>query len=342
MPLLIPLLSALLLPNTLQADIGDGTDDGTEGFLFDAFVTLDDEAMDAVKRIQEWLAANQRPDGSWNTPHGSNNTGVIAYAILALMVTGDVPGEGRFAKEIGLGVQFLLNAQRDSGLIVADGNTHAPMYQHAVATVTLAEVYGMTQNPRIREALIRAVNLTVDCQGPNGGWRYQPRRESGDTSATVMQVMALRAAAESGIHVPGQTIDRAAAFIKGCYIPDVGGFGYMGQDGVRVGCTAASLVSLQSLGLHDDPMIPDVIEYLLRETTGDKDPDHFWYTHYYASIGFYHYGGDAWRTYYTDIKKRILNEWMPEFPQRNRNVLDASWVVLVLGVPNRYLPIYQR
>jgi len=318
--------------------------DETEGFLYDAFVPLDPEAQRAVAEIQDWLVGTQRADGSWPTSHGPNNAGVIGYAVLALMVTGDVPGEGRHARAIGLGVQFLLNAQRESGLIMGGDGSNAAMYQHAIATVTLAEVYGMTQNPRIREALIRAVNLIVNTQGPNGGWRYQPRRENGDTSATVMQIMALRGAMGAGIHVPQSTIDRALAFIRGAYSPSRQAFAYMDSGGaIAPGRTAASLVSLQSLGHHDDPIIPDIVEYLMEHITNFESPSgYFWYMHYYASIGLYHYGGDPWRTYYGRVRNYIIQTWMPDFPKKHRDVLSTAWVALVLGVPNRYLPIYQR
>ena len=338
-------------------------DPAVEGFLFDAFVPLSDEAIEAIEDIQEWLVETQRPDGSWTTPYGNNNAGVIGYALLALMVSGDVPGEGKNARAIGLATQFLMNSQREIGLIMGADDSQAPMYQHGIATLALAEVYGMTQNPRIREVLINAVNLTVDTQGPNGGWRYQPRRDDGDTSATVMQIMALRAAIEAGIHVPEQTIARAEAFIRACFIRDSGGFGYQDRKAPEPGRSAASLVSLQSLGHHNDPIIPKTVEYLMNTIMNRSNLNHMWYTHYYASVGLYHFGGEQWQTYYAFIKEHILSQEMTSFldpsaPARRRTggsrarrlhrerlerrVLDAAWVAMVLGVPYRYLPIYQR
>ena len=215
------------------------------------------------------------------------------------------------------------------------------MYQHALATLLLTECLGMTQNPRIRATVIRAVDLIVDVQHGEGGWRYQPRVERGDISVTVMQVMALRAANEAGIFVPGETIDRAISFIKACYDAEEKGFKYMpGNGDAAFPRTAAGLVCLQSVGLYEDPIIPDIVDYLMTGAFTSEKQGHYWYGHYYASVGLYHYGGEPWKTYYPQIKEKILRDWQNS--GHYHQLLDTSWAVLILGVPYRYLPIYQR
>ncbi len=309
-------------------------------FFEDAFVKLDPTAESAITRAQRWIAGSQRADGSWHTQHGHSNTGEIAFALLALMVNGSVPGEGVYGKEVARGVQFLVNVQKANGLII--GNTSSgPMYQHALATLALTECVGMTQNPKIRAAVMRAVNLIVDTQHGEGGWRYQPRMEPGDISVTVMQVMALRAAVEAGVYVPEETIRRAVRFVKACYHPEEKGFRYMARSGgAAFPRTAAGLVCLQSVGLHEDPVIPDVVDYLMEHAFQEKPGSHYWYGHYYASVGLYHYGGDPWKSYYPKIKQKILRDW--EKHGHYHSLLDTAWAVLILGVPYRYLPIYQR
>jgi hypothetical protein len=309
-------------------------------FFEDAFVRLDPAAEQAVARAQRWIAGAQRRDGGWMTQHGRNNAGEIAYAILALMVNGSVPGEGPYGENISRGIQFLVNLQKENGLIIGNSES-GPMYQHALATLALTECLGMTQNPRIRAATIRAVDLIVDTQHGEGGWRYQPRVEPGDISVTVMQVMALRAANDVGIFVPGETIDRAVNFIKACYSPKEKGFKYMtGNGSAEFARTAAGLVCLQSVGLYEDPIIPDVVDYLMETAFGEKKYNHYWYGHYYASVGLYHYGGEPWKAYYPQIKEKILKDWQKH--GHYGSLLDTSWAVLILGVPYRYLPIYQR
>jgi hypothetical protein len=155
-----------------------------------------------------------------------------------------------------------------------------------------------------------------------------------------MQVQAQRAAAEAGIHVPDATIERAIRFIRKCYNANEKGFGYMhGGEKAEFARSAAGLVCLQTVGLYDDPIIPDVVDYVLRHSE-DLKANHYWYGHYYTSVGLYHYGGEPWKTYYPRIKEKILKDW--ERDGHYGNVLDTAWATLVLGVPYRYLPIYQR
>ena len=53
---------------------------------------------------------------------------------------------------------------RRSGFIaVAAQSTHGPMYSHGFGTLFLAEAYGMTHRPEIREKLQKAVRLIIDC-----------------------------------------------------------------------------------------------------------------------------------------------------------------------------------
>ena len=312
-----------------------------EGFLFDAHVPLDEQSVKAVARAQKWIASQQRPDGSFPTRHGRNNTGEISFALLALMVNGNVPGEGEYAEEVGKGIQFLLNIQQPSGLICAADNSKAPMYQHALAVVLLSEVYGMTANPRIRSALIQGVNLIVRTQHSQGGWRYRPMVSKGDVSATVMQVMALRGAAEAGIYVPSETIANATRFIEDCFNLAQGGWGYMNSNSkAEFPRTAAGVVSMQTLGHPDDPLVHKGVRFIMNSTRDLSGGRHFWYGHYYASVALYHYGGKDWKTYYPRIRSKILRDWRNN--GHYNNILDTSWAILVLGVPYRYLPIYQR
>ena len=161
----------------------------------------------------------------------------------------------------------------------------------------------------------------------------------GDISITVMQVMALRSASETGIYVPKETMDRAIIFIKGCFNQDSHGFGYQGKGKAAFARSAAGVVSMQTLGLQADPIIPQAIDYIMKNGFLEK-PGYYWYGHYYASVALYHYGGDQWKSYYPRIKKKILSGW--EADNRYQGTLATAWEVMILGVPYRYLPIYQR
>ena len=104
------------------------------------------------------------------------------------------------------------------------------MYGHGFATMFLAECYGMSQRPELREALEQAVSLIVNTQNNEGGWRYQPERAPPTSRSPSAQIMALRAARNAGFHVPKETIDRCIDYVKRSQNAD-GGFSYKLQAG---------------------------------------------------------------------------------------------------------------
>jgi len=99
-------------------------------------------------------------------------------------------------------VDYLLACAQPSGFIAGPDASRGPMYGHGFATMFLAECYGMSPRPELREKLAKAVKLIVNCQNKDGGWRYQPVRADADISVTVCQIMALRAARNAGLFVP--------------------------------------------------------------------------------------------------------------------------------------------
>ena len=321
---LVPAMCALLVAMALSA---------RAEFIFDANVPFDPKVEKAIARAQDWLAASQQPNGSWGGCNGRNS-----LVILALMVNGTTPGHGKYGAKVSSGLDFLINSQHDNGYLVVGESGN--MYQHALATLCLAEAYGMTHNPDIRESLIKAVQLIIKAQAPSGGWRYKPRPEDADLSVTVMQIMALRACVESGIFVPKDTIDLAIKFVKSVWNDQTHSFGYASVDTGNFNRAAAGTVSLQSCGMLNDPVIPKAVAYMMKNCDYSAGSTMGWYGHYYASVALYHYGGESWKTYYPKICERVQKDWSQS--GHYSDSLETAWAVLVLGVPYRYLPIYQR
>ena len=126
--------------------------------------------------------------------------------------------------------QFVLDNATETGLLAAE-TSHGPMYGHGFATLFLGEIYGMNPaDERVRDALGRAVQLIVNSQNDEGGWRYNPVPFDADVSVTICEIMALRSARNAGIKVPRKTIDKAVEYVRKCQNSD-GGFRYMTQQG---------------------------------------------------------------------------------------------------------------
>jgi len=302
-------------------------------FIFDAEVPMDAPVEAAISRAQEALVKQQQANGSWGNCNGRN-----ALACMALMVNGSTPGYGKHGAHIAQGIDFLMRSAHDNGYLVV-GST-GNMYQHALATLALSEAYGMTHNPAIRDALMKAVSLILSAQNATGGWRYHPTSQDADMSVTVMQTMALRAAVEVGVYVPKESIEFAVTFVRRMFNEETASFGYSSPDKGNLNRAGAGVVCLQSCGYLDDPRIPRAVKYIMDHMTYDSATQ--WYGHYYSSVALYHYGGEAWKAYYPRICQKVLGDWQRTPSGAYGDVLETSWAILVLGVPYRYLPIYQR
>lgn len=305
----------------------------------------------SVDRSLEYLAQQQRPDGAWDGNNAPN-----ALALLAFMGRGHVPGRGPYRDVLEKGKRFILRTQDQNGVFVPQRAAGSgPMYQQGLATLALAEMYGMDPDPELEAALRKSVDLLIRCQSARGGWRYQPQKADEDLSVTVMQIVALRAANNAAIPVPQETIDNAVAYVKSC-ADAKGGYGY--QNGNRKAPTsAAGIVSMQLLGYHEDPTIPPALDYLTTlpvEWSNAGGIDYFFYFHYYAIQATYQAGGKHWADWHPRVREMLLTKqnangsW--DFPGGGESegvvgpnkVYWTSMATLVLEVYMHFLPAYQR
>ncbi len=299
---------------------------------------LSPQAEAAIDRALEWLANNQLPNGGYGGRHAAGITGL---AIMAFMVKGHMPGHGRYGQTLDKAVAFLI-ARAQAGGGYFGGN----MYEHALATLAMSEVWGMTERPETRDTLKRAVEIILRAQHSSGGWRYQPVPLEHDISVTVMQVVALASAQEAGIMVPAQTIDLAMAYIRQCQRSD-GGFSYQNRGGESAfPRSAAGVLGLMLGGQRDSDEARKGMAYILR--TGkervDKQDNHYFYGQYYAVQAAYQSGDEVYQQWYPLIHDFLVRRQRGDgtWPGEVSSAYTTAMGVLILGVPYRYLPIYQR
>ncbi|MCH2114969.1 MAG: terpene cyclase/mutase family protein [Pirellulales bacterium] len=313
---------------------------------------LTDSSLDSIKRGLTFLAQQQREDGSFGTRGYARNVGVCSLAGMAFLASGSTPGRGVYARKIDQCIEYLLAHSSAEGFIAAvDASSRGPMYGHGFATLFLCEAYGMSEQPGLRDTIGQAVQVIVEAQNAEGGWRYQPESSAADISVTVCQVMALRAARNAGISVPRETIDRSIAYVKACQNPD-GGFRYMLSAGrapiSEFARSAAGVVSLYNGGIYEGPEIERGLAYLMQffpdKDKGSGGSGYYFYGQYYAAQAMWHAGGPAWQRWFPAIRDHLVA----------RQRADGSWMdsicaeygtamaTIVLQVPNNYLPILQR
>lgn len=309
----------------------------------------------AIQAGLEWLAGRQQADGAFGPEQGFSryrrNPAVIALCGLALLSSGSTPGRGPYGAHLDRCIELLLRFVTPSGFIAEPNAEYdeQPMYGHGFATMFLAEVYGMTPRREVRTALHRAVELIIDTQNREGGWRYAPEPRDADISVTVCEMMALRAAHNVGLSVPRETIDRAVAYVMRCQNPD-GGFKYQALAGGEslFPRSAAALVALYTSGVHEGPVIEAGLRYLMLHRPGEAsffDRGYFYYAHYYAVQAAWHAGGDIWRAWYPAMREVLLTLQLPGGNWTDPgigNEYATAMALIALQVPNNYLPIFQR
>jgi len=304
----------------------------------------------AIERGLAYLAAHQDEDGTFTSGRDSRNVAVAGLAGMAFMSAGSTPGRGPNGVNVDRCIDYILSNMQESGFItVPSASSHGPMYGHGFATLFLAECYGMTMRADLRDKLTKAVELIVNTQNHEGGWRYQPVRREADISVTICQIMALRAARNAGLYVPKETIDRCTDYVKKCQNPD-GGFMYMLQaPGLsQFPRSAAGVVALYSAGIYDSPEIKKGLEYLMNFLPQGSDfnrDTHYFYGHYYAVQAMWHAGDDFWTKWYPAIRDALLARQSSDgawLDSSNSQEYATSMACIILQMPNNYLPIFQR
>ena len=312
----------------------------------------------SVRTGLDWLVKQQAPDGSFGSGTYRGNLAVTSLAGLAFMANGSSPGRGPYGAPIERALSFIMENVQPGGFIAVRGeSTHGPMYSHGFATLFLAECYGMTRRADIREKVEKAVRLIVDCQNPEGGWRYQPQPRDADTSVTICQINALRAARNAGIFVPKETVEKCIKYVRECQNPD-GGFRYMTQGGAsQFPRSAAGVVALQSAGIYDSKEIDLGIKYLKQFMpngpganqnagggNGGQRSSHYFSGQYYAAQAMWLRGGDDWNQWYPSVRDELISKQTTQgyWSDHVCNEYGTAMAAIVLQVPNNFLPIFQR
>lgn len=295
----------------------------------------------AVTRGLDYLARTQKPDGSWPTNYGEVS-GVVGLAMLTFLAHGETPGEGKYARVIPRAVDFILRHQQPNGLLQGPRGM-SPMYSHGFATLALAEVYGMINDPRVGPALKKAVGLILSAQNSTGGWRYNVNSSDADTTVSGAQMIALRAAAQAGIEVPVEAIRRGVAFYRSCYCTG-GGFGYTSPGGPNAARAGVGLLVLSLSGEYRSPEARATAEWL-QNNLGGVAGSYAYYGAYYDSQAMFQAGGKYWRLWNETMNAQLMNLQGSDGSWAGREggvITSTAFALLSLEVNYTFLPIYQR
>jgi len=310
---------------------------------------LTPEVRTSITKGLDYLAKEgvQKADGSWGG--GQNDVAETSMALMAFMLKGYVPGRGgRYGLVMENALTYLINKGKTQRGFLGTPNNHAGMYEHGLAVLALSEAWGQSKNPAVGTALRGGVDITIRAQSSLGGWRYTPTPTDADLSMTVMHLVGLNSAHEAGIQVPAATIEKAVKYVISCQEPGSGGFKYMPSSGdVGFARTAAGVMSLIMAGQRNSKEAQRGLAFLKaypEKVKFEKGFPRFHYAHYYAIQAIYQSGEADFQNWYPKIAATVVSMQAPDgsWSGEGGNAYATGCSILIIGVPYRFLPIYQR
>ena len=325
----------------------------------------DAETERCVMRALRWLKTQQRADGSWAGRSGTLN--MTGFVVLTYLSRGIKPGaDPEFGDTLRKGVEYLMR------------NRH----KDAIALAALAEAYGLSRNPNIREIVEQSLNDLADQMketiwGPHrdGSKAKEPR----DLTKLTFYVMALRSAQLSRFKIPNlqkgldklregflhQANKKHGGFSSAFYGPP-----RLNYPRIMMWHYMLGVVGMQYVGAGDNPVIDKTLGILIDEwepptlTTTDISccPVR---ANYWATMVFFNYfeGDKRWFDWNNKMKavyKRGQHKESGKYqdhrgmPQEigywtcedmhigTQPVATTCYVALQLMVYYRYLPTGQK
>jgi squalene cyclase len=114
--------------------------------------------------------------------------------------------------------------------------------------------------------------------------------------------------------------------------------------------TAAGVAALFYAGIYDDQSIERGLDYLTRTSlpTGNGGPlgqAHYFYGHYYAVQAMYLAGGERWKIWWPAIRDELIARQELNGGWNDQQAGEAyatAMALIILDMPKRYLPIFQK
>ncbi|MBX3442896.1 MAG: terpene cyclase/mutase family protein [Planctomyces sp.] len=322
-----------------------------------ANVTKDPKVQAATDRALQYLSRERKRQGYWEANQGTYRAAMTALAGTALLCEGSTTTRGKYAEDISLAVDFLLDACQPSGLIGYPDDYHYT-YGHGFSMLFLSQVFGeeedLDRRRRLQDKLEKAVRFSAEAQTSRGGWGYVSAKEQQDFdegSTCITQVQGLRACRNAGIVVPREIIDRAKKYIQDCTTPE-GGVQYsIRGGGPRPPITAAALAALFNAGEYQGDHVDRLMSYCRTNVWpgagGIAQAQHFghWhYTHYYYSQVMYRLEKD-WEKYFKEISAELMRTQSTAGGWQDSTigpVYVSAINTTILQLAKGCLPIYQR
>jgi len=316
------------------------------------------ETEKAVEMALAWLAVRQEADGRWSSRHNGggedHDIGVTGLATLAFLGAGYTDTGGPYTKQVTASLGWLMKSQQEGGQF-GSGTAFFHGYYHAIATLALAEAYGMTRKQEYGSAAQKAVDYAVDAhQAPGSGWRYKAR-QAPDTSVTGWFVMALRSASLAGLRVKEESLRGADKWLDRTFHKD-GWYHYQNASPGNYRLTAVGAYSRLLLGHKPEERCVSASADILLKNPPNAGKGRDYYYWYCGTLLMFQMGSrsDYWTVWNNGLRATLLSQQQTTgkhagtwdfnnsaYGNRAGRVYSTAMSTMCLEIYYRYLPLYK-
>lgn len=328
----------------------------------------------AVARSLVWLDKKQNKsagpmNGAWvyDGSSADKTPASTGMALLPFLAAGQThkgtAKDNKYKATVQAAMGYLLRQQLPDGSFkyasgLKGGDRREYMYVHAIATLALCELLGMSNDRDLDRPCQLAVRYIEAAQAGNGSWGYKPK-ENGDTSIVGWQVQALQAAKLcKRLVVSTAVLEKASKFLNSVASgPGKSLYGYAEPGSARPALSAIGLLCryyVDGWGPNNPGMAAGV------KALGEKNPPNparlDMYYYYYATQVLHLHGGPEWTAWNAKMRDMLVDQQVRSGPN------DGSWgndkgqflapncgrlgttcmALLTLEVYYRHLPTYKR
>lgn len=267
----------------------------------------------------EWLARSQNAAGEGHWPAKQGTVTDSGLALLAFLGAGYTHQAGKYKRHMADALKYLKRTQDASGWFGTPGDRVG----HAIATLAMAEAYGMSNSPLLRRPVEKgvheleaAVRAAVAAETP-----VEP-------AATVWTTFALVSARNAGIEVSKQVIGLlrtrvAKVATNDAASPPMARVGPITAD-ARLAAAYVARVFLgeaPSTSASLKGMEGRLLEALARHKAAVGQTDFgFWY---FGSLACFQCGGPTWKQFNAEMKRAIVDRQARDLPARGSWDLDG-------------------